>query len=344
MKTLSSIEVNFIVTELKSLEGARLDKVFEQENEFVIKLYKLKNIFLDIIPGHFVIIAQEKSFESEPSQFCMILRKYLTSATLDKVEQIDFERIIKFSFRYKEQCYDLIVELFGTGNIILTKENKIISCKDKREFKDRKVIPGVEYQKPPSNAPNLKQIQQEEFSELLDKSKKESMVKKLAIDFGLGGVFAEEILIRSDIDKNKSKIDDKQKQAILSEIKEMLTSYISANISDNQAYPIKMLTKTSQEDLESFSQAIEKTKDVITPDSKKDQELESLNSILTSQQEQLKELESKIIQYKEIGDSLYKNYNEIDQLIKEVKDTKWKTSNPKITEKLPDQYKIVIEL
>lgn len=344
MKSLSSIEVNFIVRELKQIEDSRLDKVFQKENEFILKLYKLKNFFLDIMPGNFVIISQEKSFDSEPSQFCMILRKYLTSCTLNQVKQLDFERIIMFTLRYKEETYNLILELFSTGNIILTKENKIISCLDKREFKDRKVIPGVEYQKPPSNAPNLKEITQKDFSELLDKSKRQSLVKKLAIDFGLGGIFAEEILARASIDKELNKVKDNQKEIILNEIKRLVNSDIFANISDNQAYPVKMLTKSPQEQLESFSLAIEKTKEILPEQDQKSKELKSLNSILESQEEQLKELESKIIQYKEIGDQIYKNFSLVEQLIKEVKETKWKTNNPKVIEKLPDEYKIIIEL
>lgn len=344
MKSLSSIEVNFIIKELKQIEGARLDKVFQQENEFLLKLYKLKNIFLDIIPGHFAILTQEKSFESEPTQFCMILRKYLTSTTLEKIEQLDFERIIMITFKYKEETYNLIIELFSTGNIILTKENKIIACLEKKEFKDRKIQPGIDYQRPPQNAPNIKDLKSEEFSKILDESKKESLVKKLAIDFGMGGTYAEEILARSKIQKDIKNISQEHKQILLNTIKNLLDKQLSPNISKQEAYPIKLITKPIEQEVETFSQAIEKTKDILPIQPQKNKEQESLNNILKTQEEQLKDLELKIVQYKEIGDQIYKNYGQIEQLIKEIKETKWKTDNPKIIEKLPDEYKIIIEV
>lgn len=344
MKSLSSIEVNFIVKELKQIEGARLDKVFSQENEFLLKLYKFKNIFLDIVPGHFIVLAQEKSFESDPNQFCMILRKYLTSSTLEKIEQLDFERIIVITFRGQQETYSLILELFGTGNLILSKENKIIACLEKREFKDRKLQPGINYQRPPQNAPNIKALDQEEFSKRLDTSKKETLVKKLAVDFGLGGTYAQEVLARSKIQKDLKKILHDQKLLLLNTIKNLLDEQLSPTISQQEAFPIDMLTRPKDKQLDTFSQAILKTKEALPIKDQKDKELESLNIILKTQQEQLKDLELKIINYKEIADQIYKNYNLIEQLIKEVKDTKYKTTNPKILEKIPDEYKIIIEI
>ncbi len=70
----------------------------------------------------------------ENSNFLMILRKYLINAALVDIEQLGFDRILKFHFSKLNELgemkdYFLYFEIMGKySNIILTdSENKIVS-------------------------------------------------------------------------------------------------------------------------------------------------------------------------------------------------------------------------
>lgn len=71
-----------------------------------------------------------------PPNFCMILRKYIESAVIERIEQIPNERILKFHLRGKneigdERLCDLYVEIMGRySNVVLVdkEKNTIIDC------------------------------------------------------------------------------------------------------------------------------------------------------------------------------------------------------------------------
>ena len=74
------------------------------------------------------------SFEnpSTPSNFCSVLRKYLTGGIISEINQVNNDRIIIFKIKNfdelgYEKYYYLISELMGKhSNIILTNEDNII--------------------------------------------------------------------------------------------------------------------------------------------------------------------------------------------------------------------------
>jgi predicted ribosome quality control (RQC) complex YloA/Tae2 family protein len=97
---------------------------------------------------------------TEPPMFCMLLRKQLEGGIVEKIEQIEMERIIHFSLRGRNELGDiverkLIVELMGRhSNLILVDPdtNKIIDAMRRVGFQTsqyRQVLPGFAYVSPP---------------------------------------------------------------------------------------------------------------------------------------------------------------------------------------------------
>lgn len=99
---------------------------------------------------------------STPPNFCMMLRKYLEGAILQKMKQIENDRIVHFEFSKRNELGDLenvvlVVELMGRhSNIILVNKesNKILDCikhVGPSQNSYRILLPGAEYVRPPKN-------------------------------------------------------------------------------------------------------------------------------------------------------------------------------------------------
>ena len=103
-KNLSSIELHFLLPELKQLVDQRIDKIYHPtKQELVIQFHvtgKGKRI-LRLIAGKFIYFTQSKEPADNPSGFCMFLRKHLSNARLKSVHQLESERIVQFTFENK---------------------------------------------------------------------------------------------------------------------------------------------------------------------------------------------------------------------------------------------------
>ena len=98
----------------------------------------------------------------------------------------------------------LVVELFGEGNIILTNEqNVIIHALAFKKMRDRDILHNVVLQLPPSSSKNPFKVTQSELEEALKNAGETEVVRSIARFLGVGGVYAEEILLRANVEKTK---------------------------------------------------------------------------------------------------------------------------------------------
>ncbi|KAK3248454.1 hypothetical protein CYMTET_42082 [Cymbomonas tetramitiformis] len=70
---------------------------------------------------HSTQFARDKS--SMPSNFTVKLRKHLRSRRLESVQQLGLDRVVDFTFGSGDAAYHLILELYSSGNVILTDCN-----------------------------------------------------------------------------------------------------------------------------------------------------------------------------------------------------------------------------
>src|SRR3989344_2055856 len=234
-KQLSSIDLQYLVKELQALKDSRIDKIYQPEKELIVfSLYKTnagkKLLRIDI--GKSIFIAEEKEDYEEILVFGQFLRKHIDGYFLTEIEQIKPERIIKITFKAKEEKKFLYVELFGKGNAILCDEhNVIMNALEHHEFRERSVKPRLKYVYPMMNY-NLFGLKEEDLALLLKNSKKDSLVTSLATELGLGGLYSEEACLLSNIDKNinPKNIDEKQTQLILNSIKKIINHEADAKV------------------------------------------------------------------------------------------------------------------
>jgi len=204
----SGFDIKVIVNELKELEKGRIEKFYNTpDGELIIKLYKAKfgKVNIRVLRGECIHLTNfTRNYSEQPSNFTMLMRKYMSGSSIVSIEQPFFERVIIFKIRRAEEEFNIIIELFNKGNIVICDKNlKIInSLKFVRE-KERLIRNGEDYKLPQPRFQEL-YLDKIEFKRTIKSSDKESVVKSLAIDFGLGGKYAEELCALCGIDKAKN--------------------------------------------------------------------------------------------------------------------------------------------
>ena len=160
---LDNLTVFAIVSNLsKSLIGGRITKIGHPEKDEIYLTVRNNNINYKLIissNSQYPLIYLDSDYRKEnpkqASNFCMILRKYIQNGKIEKISQVDDDRIIELHISHFDELgdlknYRLIVELMGKhSNIILVNENNRIldSIKhvDASTSSIRQVFPGSNY-------------------------------------------------------------------------------------------------------------------------------------------------------------------------------------------------------
>ena len=368
MKTqLASLEVNYLVKELKILVNSRVDKIFQTgKKEFYFQFY-VSSVGKKIlrITDKLIYLTEKKPAITEPPGFCMFLRKQLDNSRLKSVKQKESERIIEFLFEGKN-TRKLIVELFGGGNLLILDENDVIlSAAHYERYRDREVLAKSPY-KYPKMEHNLFELKLKEMKELFKKTKKENLVKCLATELGLGGVYSEEVCLLANIKKSIKpfEINNKEIDEILSIIKKLVNKKINAVIVyDKEAVDVTPFSLEFYKELEakkfkSFNSALEyyfthEFKEV-RKKSSYELKLEKLERIITEQKLMIKGMEKGEKENRAKAELIYNNYALVKEVLYEIKKAKEKYSWEEIKEKLKGhklvkdvdvkEKKVVVEL
>ncbi|MBW2999833.1 NFACT family protein [Candidatus Woesearchaeota archaeon] len=361
-KELTSIELSYVVKELQFLVGGKIDKIYQPEKkELVLRFHvtsKGKQI-LRILPGKYLYLTEHKRKMPETALgYCLYLRKYLGNARLREVRQIGFERIVEFVFEKKEGKLSLFVELFGKGNIILCKEGIIMSPLETQKWKDR-VIRAKEKYVYPKKEFNFLEMNKANLSEELKKSKEESLVKMLALDLGLGGVYSEELCLNSGIDKNKTpnKVSSKEIDLLFNEIKKLRAKkpspkivYDNSKIVNIVPFELNFYKDNKTEKTANYNNALDS---VLTEETVKTEKLEiekvqqksllKIQKIIDLQTKKLQEMEKKAEENQRKGELVYEKYQLIKEILEELQKARKKLSWKEIKQKLKG-HKIIKEI
>ncbi len=203
---MSNVDIYRIVKELnEDIIGARIDKSYQPSYDTIrIKLRKAGEGRKDLVIQAGVrmhLTDYPQPNPTIPPNFPMLLRKHLGGGSITGIKQHDFDRIVEITIQ-KNTEYTLVVELFSKGNVILLDENKnIISPLKHRKWQDRKITAHEQYKYPPEKGININNTNCDEISKILKESTAD-ITRTIATN-GLGGLYAEEVIGYTDIDKTK---------------------------------------------------------------------------------------------------------------------------------------------
>ncbi len=343
-KEFTSFDIAIVVRELKeAIIASRVNNIYQlNATTLILKLHKTDKPTLRLVLEagrrlHLTNYALKPP--RTPPAFCMALRKHLRGAWLERIEQYEFERIVVITFKTKMDKFQLVLELFGEGNIILIgKEGKILQALIFKRMRDRNVIRNEVFQFPPPSGKNPFKITKGELTEALKDFGNVEVVRALARFLGLGGFYAEETLLRAKIEKDKMcrVLNNGEVDAIF-RVLESLLSEISRFMIDPQivlskdglfldATPFKLKHHEGLrfQPYRSFNEAVdefylratasEKAFASVEADKKK-READKLRRIIAEQEQALLRNETKAKRTKRIGDTIYKYSSEFHTIL-----------------------------
>jgi predicted ribosome quality control (RQC) complex YloA/Tae2 family protein len=343
-KEFSSFDVAVVVHELKdAITNSRVNNIYQFDAKTLLfKLHKT-----DCPPLRLVMEAGRRlhltAYALEPPHvppaFCMALRKHLRGAWITNVEQYEFERIVTVYFKTKTAVMRLILELFGEGNIILTGEKgEILQALIFKRMRDRNILRHEIFQFPPSSGANPFKVTREELERALKDLGEVEVVRAMARFLGVGGIYAEEILLRADVEKTKhcSALTDSEVGAIFGGLQSLLSTVSSFKTEPNIVlaedgsfldvvpFKLKRYEALRSQPYGSFNEALDefylkataaqKAVASIEVDKLK-QEAERLKRVIAEQEQALREDEAKAERDRCIGDAIYAHSREFQALL-----------------------------
>lgn len=201
-KEITSFDLRKIVSELQVLIGGYLDKVYQLDDELFLRFHLPREGRREVYHrvGRWLALVDGEEKPEAPGPFAQALRKALPNPRVQAVRQMGFDRIVLLDFTQGSDEYRIVMEVFGKGNVLLLRGDQILQAFRLQVFRDRDLRPGAPYIYPPGGADPLA-MAADEFRRALGESRK-SLVKALATDFNLGGLYAEEVCLRAGIPKD----------------------------------------------------------------------------------------------------------------------------------------------
>ena len=300
------------------IENSFIKKIYQvNSKEFIFQIYrsdvKKRDFFISLTKG---ISFYSADRPDEASQLAMIFRKQLSEKRITGIEQINFDRVIKITLHTGQE---IILELFGGGNLILTENGKIVFAMDQHVYRTRTIKIGEAYV-PPSLINPIENF--DVFKKIVNESTA-SLVKTLATRVNLGGEIAEEVLYRLNMDKNlmPHQMDDK----ILNQVYEEINVILKESL-ENRAYyykdeeilsPIilKSLKRNPDDTFENFNDGMVSYLNNYPVEEKNKSSVEKR---IESQKKSIEEFKKLMEIYTEFGNKLKMNIPSIEKLIKIV--------------------------
>ncbi|MEM2463400.1 MAG: NFACT family protein, partial [Candidatus Bathyarchaeia archaeon] len=326
----TSFDVAAAVQELrKQVLNARVSDVYQLDDKTLLfKLRRDDNVYWLVVEAGKRLNLTSYTLEKPlfPPAFCMALRKHLRNSTLTNIEQHRFERVATLSFTGKTGSFKLVVELFGDGNIILVNgENKILHALLYKRMRDRNILRGETFKFPPQSGKNPLKLDQQTFMNGLKTFGETEVVRALARFLGIGGIYAEELLLRLGIDKNTpcNSLNAFQIEEIYKCLEGLIHKVLEGKLEpcivfdkkgellDVVPLRLKRYEGLRHQHYDSFNEALDefyaKVKALEKVEAKKEdealkREIERLKRVLAEQEKALQEAEQKAEKYKRIGD------------------------------------------
>ena len=214
--------ISNIVSELnKQIIGGRIYKIYQPEADeitLVIKKERLTTRLHLSASASLPLVYLSKEGKANPMQapnFCMLLRKHISSGRIISITQPDFERIIEIQIEHLDELGDicqkrLIIEIMGKhSNIIFVNSDDVILDSIKHISANissvREVLPGRTYTFPPSKGKHpLASLTADDFYQHII-TKPLNLCKALYTSItGMSPLIANELCYRAGLDGNAS--------------------------------------------------------------------------------------------------------------------------------------------
>jgi predicted ribosome quality control (RQC) complex YloA/Tae2 family protein len=345
---MTSFDVAAVTHKIDELvKGAHVAKIYQIGTQtLLLRLRKpnMPRIQLLIEAGkrvHLTSYAHETP--KKPSAFCMSLRKYLDNGVVKEVRQHEFERITVIEVSTRQGDFQLVTELFGAGNVILVDpEGKILQAMTYKRMRDRNILRGETFQYPPARGRNPLKLNRQDFLEIKKLGETE-IVRALTKFLSISGAYAEEILLRAEVDKKTkcSSLTENEVDSIFNQLHNILSLVESGTVEprivsdennvwiDVTPVPLKQYTQFGQKQYGTFNSALDDYYAKITDAERKEDatggvesEVARYRRMLQRQEKALESLKEPIRKNKKVGDLIYQHFGDLQSLLQKIMEKK----------------------
>jgi predicted ribosome quality control (RQC) complex YloA/Tae2 family protein len=329
---VSSLELKHLAAELDAfLTGSRIDKVYQPGARtflFVIrKTGEEKRLLRIELPKYLYLSSYKEEMPERLTGFCGFLRKYVEGKAITAIAQVGMERILRIDTSTKEESLTLYLELFGKGNfIVCEKDSTILGCLEPAVYKDRVIKPGASYEVPQRDF-ELEKLTLAQFTDLLEESKQENVSTALAVDLGIGGLFANELCLLAGVvpGKDASAAEIEKLYVALQTLLKRKPSptLVLKNGKPEEVvlFPMRSFEHFPAEPLKSISPGLDKLFALHAqsqPLPKKDKQTDKLRTIITMQEQNATKLEAQSDEEQKKGEFIYERYQDVKKILEEL--------------------------
>lgn len=331
---MSAFDILAMTAEMQCLVGGYVDKVFQWDGRNV--LFRIntpsagrKEVLLQDLK--WLYLAPERPETPDiPSQFAVNLRKYLTNARVASVGQKEFDRVAVMELEKGPARYQVVIELFGEGNLIVVSEGKVLNSVVSRKWRHREIRPGAEFSFPPSRF-NPRAMDEDSFRKAVLASTSDT-VRTLATAINVGGQYAEEACLRAGVDKDRKakQLADEEVHKLYEALTLMLDEAWSRarprQVLDGgkavDVTPIPLLQYATKEAAEhaSLSEALHAYVSTREAPEREDPELQRLQRQLDQQRRAIEAQEAVARGYVEMAEAIYSDYLGSEALLKTARE------------------------
>jgi predicted ribosome quality control (RQC) complex YloA/Tae2 family protein len=345
---MTSFDISAATNEINAtVQGAHISKIYQIGTQTLLfRLRKPDTPKIQLLTEagkriHLTAYAHETP--QRPSAFCMSLRKYLDNGVIKAVKQHEFERITVVEIATRQGNFKLVLELFGGGNTLLVSpENKILQAMTYKRMRDRNILRNEPFEHAPARGKNPKKVTLQEFMDI--KALKDSEIIRAITKFlSISGTYAEEILLRADINKKTmcSELTDSQLEQIFEVLQQLLSAVASDKLQpeividtagawvDVTAVQLKRYEEFGKKGFERFNTALDeyftKIGDVERGEEatkEGEDEVARYQRILQRQEKALESLKEPIAKNKAIGDLIYLHFGDLQALFSKILEQK----------------------
>jgi len=345
---ITSFDLAALVYELnKTIKGARIENIYQlNSTTLLIRLHIPNQPALQLLleagkRAHLTSYVLSKPLK--PPSFCMALRKHLRNGRISDVQQREFERVITIKADTREGTFSLITELFGDGNIILVSpQGTILYALTYRRMRDRNILRGEGFKHAPPSGKNPLSLSRPDLDGIKNYGQLE-IVRALTKFLSIGGLYAEEILLRAKIDKNTSceALTKQQIDELFARIQILLSKTTAGKFEpsivldekgewvDVVPFPLKRYADLTLKPYKSFSEASDEyyskavtIEKVSKAEREFERELAKLQRMLEDQEKALEESRRIMEQNKAVGNLIYVHLGELQLLTQRIIDEK----------------------
>lgn len=255
---LDGLFLHHLTNELQVCVGCRADKIHQPSKNELVFLLRSANfsgkLLISVRSGAARLHITSAAFDNpaDPPAFCKFLRKYLSSAKIMSIEQLDLDRTVFIRFMSYNEMGDTIypylaIELItGRGNVILCEENgRILAALHRSDIETstRMIQPGATYI-PPEAVSKLSPFVADTdalYAAISSSQKAVGSVFQTAID-GISPLVSRELASRTVFDSDTpaaslSGEDAKKLKAVLCDFKSEIANPIPCIIDDLDGTP-----------------------------------------------------------------------------------------------------------